>query len=139
MAPASNTTAALLAENSQLQKQLTAAIEQASDLKDKLLACKDQLLAAKDENMGLRIKLLKYCCINGGDGAVDSQQCLTSSRSVQIAAPLDKDEVLDNVFGYVGGGDHLYVGGVSRRWRGRYMQFCAHHGNEERTKKFVTA
>jgi hypothetical protein len=28
------------------------------------------------------------------------------------------------VFSYVGGGDHLYIGGVSRRWRGRYIQFC---------------
>jgi hypothetical protein len=32
------------------------------------------------------------------------------------------DEILDRVFGYVGRGDHLFVAGVSRNWRGRYMQ-----------------
>jgi hypothetical protein len=32
------------------------------------------------------------------------------------------DEILDRVFGYIGRGDHLYVAGVSRNWRGRYMQ-----------------
>jgi hypothetical protein len=31
------------------------------------------------------------------------------------------DELLDRVFGYVGGGEHLFVAGVNRNWRGRYM------------------
>jgi hypothetical protein len=39
-------------------------------------------------------------------------------------SPLDKDVVLDNVFSYVGTGDYLYTGAVSRRWRGRYIKLC---------------
>jgi hypothetical protein len=46
--------------------------------------------------------------------------------------------MLDHVFSYVGGGDHLYVGGVSRRWRGRYLRHCIISTTEERDKKFVT-
>jgi hypothetical protein len=60
MAPASNATAALRAQNSKLQEQLTAANRRASDLKDKLLACKDQLLAVKDEIMALKIEQFRH-------------------------------------------------------------------------------
>ena len=42
------------------------------------------------------------------------------------------------MFGYVGGGDHLYIAGVSRRWRGRYMQYCAQVSASEQEKKLVT-
>jgi hypothetical protein len=45
--------------------------------------------------------------------------------------------VLDQIFSYVGGGDHLYTGGVSRRWRGRYLQHCAQAGNSAQEKKCV--
>jgi phage-related minor tail protein len=131
MTPASNTPAALRTENSQLQEQLTAANKHASDLKDKLLASKDQLLAKndalsalKDEIMALKIKHAEQCSTNGADvtaGFHSKRQCVASRSSVEAAAPLDKDELLDHVFGYEGGGDHFYVGGVSRRWRGRYM------------------
>jgi hypothetical protein len=36
-------------------------------------------------------------------------------------SPLEKVDVLDVVLSFVGRGEHLYVGGVSRRWRGRYL------------------
>jgi hypothetical protein len=39
-------------------------------------------------------------------------------------SPLDQDEVLDLVFWFVGGGEHLYVSAVSRRWKGRYLGHC---------------
>eukprot|EP00953_Heterococcus_sp_UTEX-ZZ885_P012233 7019-Heterococcus_DN1.PRE.5 len=42
------------------------------------------------------------------------------------------DEILDRVFGYVGRGDHLFVAGVSRNWRGRYMQLKACSFSEAR-------
>jgi hypothetical protein len=42
------------------------------------------------------------------------------------------------VFGYIGGGDHLYVGGVSKRWRGRYLQYCVQNGTAVHSKKLVT-
>jgi hypothetical protein len=52
--------------------------------------------------------------------------------------PLDKDDILDDVFSCVGGGDHLYIGGVSRRRRGRYIQYCARDSSAEINGKLVT-
>eukprot|EP00953_Heterococcus_sp_UTEX-ZZ885_P028496 15197-Heterococcus_DN1.PRE.2 len=40
------------------------------------------------------------------------------------AKPLEKDEVLDEIFSYVGRKEWLYAGGVCRRWRGRYLSMC---------------
>jgi hypothetical protein len=51
---------------------------------------------------------------------------------------LDKDDVLDHVFSFVGGGDHLYTGGVCRNWRGRYMQYCAQSSGSDCDDKLVT-
>jgi hypothetical protein len=50
----------------------------------------------------------------------EKRQCVinSSNSSVELALPLDKDDILDHVFSYVGGGDHLYVAGVNRSWRG---------------------
>jgi hypothetical protein len=48
------------------------------------------------------------------------------------------DELLDRVFGYVGGGEHLFVAGVNRNWRGRYMQYYAHTSAKRYDKKLVT-
>eukprot|EP00953_Heterococcus_sp_UTEX-ZZ885_P042495 21586-Heterococcus_DN1.PRE.1 len=39
-------------------------------------------------------------------------------------APLDRDEILDAVFSYVGIRDYIYTGAVSRRWNGRYKKLC---------------
>jgi hypothetical protein len=38
--------------------------------------------------------------------------------------PLEKNEVLDEIFGYVGRKEWLFVGAVCRRWRGRYLSMC---------------
>jgi hypothetical protein len=61
-----------------------------------------------------------------------------SSSSFEAASPIDKDEILDHVLGCVGGVDHLYVGGVSRRWKGRYMQYCVQSTTSAHDKKLVT-
>jgi hypothetical protein len=42
------------------------------------------------------------------------------------------------VFSFVGGGDHLYAAGVSRLWRGRYLQYCARATTATHTTKCVT-
>jgi hypothetical protein len=60
------------------------------------------------------------------------------SNSSRQASPLDRDELLDQIFSYVGGGDHLFVAGVSRRWRGRYLQYCADKSTLEHDLKFAT-
>jgi hypothetical protein len=42
----------------------------------------------------------------------------------ESSSPLDRDELLDRIFCYVGIGDYLYAAGVSRRWKGRYTKLC---------------
>jgi hypothetical protein len=54
--------------------------------------------------------------------AMDSE--LQSFRQAVAVATLDRDEILDAVFSYVGIGDYLYSGAVSRRWNGRYVKLC---------------
>jgi hypothetical protein len=57
---------------------------------------------------------------------------------MMFAAALEKDEILDQIFSYVGGGDHLYVAGIYRKWRGKYLQYCAQATTAARDKKCVT-
>jgi hypothetical protein len=40
------------------------------------------------------------------------------------ASLFDRYDILSHVFSYAGGGDHLYTGGVSKSWRGRYIRYC---------------
>jgi hypothetical protein len=44
--------------------------------------------------------------------------------SVPLVQALDKDEILDEIFSFVGVKEWLYVGAVCRRWRGRYLSMC---------------
>jgi hypothetical protein len=51
------------------------------------------------------------------------------SKRARIAAggdafPLEKDEILDGVFSFVGLGEYYFAAGVSRRWKGRYIKLC---------------
>eukprot|EP00953_Heterococcus_sp_UTEX-ZZ885_P003353 2338-Heterococcus_DN1.PRE.8 len=137
----------LHAEISHLKAQLSAE-KQASRLKDQLLASKDQLLAKNEalaalsaENMAVKTKQLQQCSVNETENTAARQHRrhgVASFRSCEGASPLDNDEILDQIFSYVGGGDHLYVAAVSRRWRGRYMQYCAQSKSSGQDKKFVT-
>jgi hypothetical protein len=69
-----------------------------------------------------------------------ARQHLDDDRnSSTVELPLDKDDVLDDhVFTLVGGGDHLYIGGVNRRWRSRYMQHCVQSSASELDGRLVT-
>jgi hypothetical protein len=64
--------------------------------------------------------------------AVDQQ------RQYGSVTALDRDDVLSYVFSFVGGGDHLYISGVSRRWRGRYLQYCAQTSTSQLDGKLMT-
>jgi hypothetical protein len=83
-----------------------------------LIAAKDELLACKD--------LFRSKC----DELKRSQQSSASERSKRLRAscaessPLAKDDVLDLVFSFVGTGENLYCS-INRRWRGRYLRYCA--------------
>jgi hypothetical protein len=105
---------------------------------DALLAAKDSVIAMKDELLASRAaglqgcgKLMQqrdaeYCSVDTAAGS-SKRKCLYENS----ASPLDRDDVLTDVFSFVGGGDHLYTGGVCRKRRGRYMQCCAQISSSE--------
>jgi hypothetical protein len=111
-----------------------------------LLACKDELLANRAEELQ-RLKSLASSADSHRasvsaqleEQAAERQHVSdSSSSSTVITAPLDRDELLNVVFSFVGGGDYLYTGGVCRRWRGRYIQYCAQNSASEFDAKLVT-
>jgi hypothetical protein len=70
----------------------------------------------------------------GGTPAADSEARAESESNEQKQnkkarrdskdSPLDKDEVLDTVFSYVGIGDYFYTAAVCSNWRRRYLKLC---------------
>jgi hypothetical protein len=66
------------------------------------------------------------------------QRLHNSSSSSSGGSPFEKDDTLQYVFSLVGGGDHLYTGAVSRRWREKYTQYCARSTTAELDDKLVT-
>ena len=115
-------------------------------MKDELLAAKDQLLwPSKGASARTAEELQQYKgSDHQSDESIKRQQLHSSSSSscscVCSVAPLDKDELLDYVFSFVGAGDHLYVAGVNRRWKGRYLRHCVLNSNSTAAhdKKCVT-
>jgi hypothetical protein len=105
--------------------------------KDEVIASKDAQLSTKDEVIAAKVEMnallsrtveelqqYKICASSGkpadaaADYRLDSEQpnskrqrlqssSSSSSSSFEMASPLDRDEVLDQIFSYVGGGDHL--------------------------------
>jgi hypothetical protein len=53
-------------------------------------------------------------------------------------SPLSSDQILDAVFSYVGIGDYVYAGAVSRRWKGRYIKLCHRSAPKGKKDKLVT-
>jgi hypothetical protein len=99
-----------------------------------VIACKDEVIASKDELLASRAAELQRCMALLQHSTLIPTSAATpdSSKPLHVNASssaLDRDDILDDVFSFVGAGDHLYVGGVSRRWRGRYMQYCESNMN----------
>jgi hypothetical protein len=145
MAPASNTVAGLRAEISQWKKQLNAERSASQQkVEERLTKNEAALSALKDEVISIRKSEQRSPRKTKPDTATQHKRQRVSSsggsgsRNTDTTGPLDKDDILDHVFGWVGGGDYLYVAGVSRRWRGRYMQHCAHTTTGAHDKKLVT-
>jgi hypothetical protein len=109
-----------------------------------VVACKEALLSRTAEELQQCKSALRSKPAAAAEDNCDIQQPCSKRRrlhtgsSCEVASPLDNAGVLDLVLSYVGGGDHLYVGGVSRRWRGRFMQHCAKHSASAYDKKFST-
>jgi hypothetical protein len=49
-----------------------------------------------------------------------NQACIDESR----ATPLDKDEILDTVFSFIGTDDYFYTAAVCSNWRRRFLKLC---------------
>jgi hypothetical protein len=109
-------------------------------MKDELLASRAEDTKRLKRELQLRASSDANACghLDGNPKRQRVHDSSSSSSSPERSAPLDKDEVLDEVFSFVGGGDHLYAAGVSRRWRGRYMQYCVQNSTSESDEKFVT-
>jgi hypothetical protein len=129
-------------------------------VKDQLLASKDaqlstviasenEVIASKDEVLASQTAELQRCkddflqCKaataepHAAAGDSSKRQRLQSSSKADL--PLEREDLLDYVFSHVGVGDHLYIGGVCRRWRDTYVQYCAKDGTtNELDKKFLT-
>jgi hypothetical protein len=125
--------ASLNSENALLKQQLVHAQAEKS-LQQSLLAAQRVALAAKDGEVQALRALASLGIACGSAGATPGSTS-ASSRDEQrkrarvvddssLRSPLDKDELLDTVFSYVGVDDYLFAAGVCRRWRGRYIKLC---------------
>jgi hypothetical protein len=108
-------------------------------VKDAQLAIKEELLASQAEEVKLlkRELQLRVAPLNASSPKRRRVHDDCSSNSI-VLPTLEKDELLDEVFSFVGGGDHLYAAGVSRLWRGRFLQYCAHATTAPLDSKCVT-
>jgi hypothetical protein len=106
---------------------------------DQLLASQKQVIACKDALiMQTKAELQRYRDSAHPVTSSGIQQLQHNGSKCQVASPFDKDKVLDQVFSNVGGGEHLFVGGVNRKWRGRYLRYCVLTSTSEHDNKFVT-
>jgi hypothetical protein len=136
-------------------QQLTAAKNGELVAKDAMIAAKNSELVAKDgelaakdgELAALRIALEQAQQLavsgtrqadvtEGGAGEHAKKRARVADSS---SSPLDDDEILDTVFSYVGIGDYIYTGAVSRRWKGRYTKLCYNKAKEGQKHKLTTA
>jgi hypothetical protein len=151
----------------ELLKQQLALKDAVLASKDALMCSKDALLCTKDELL-VELRESKAAVIKdrdaliadlqssktaviqrGNEGSVDTHEPDQKRARVmeRFEQPLEKDEVLDEIFSYVGRKEWLYAGGVCRRWRGRYLSMCykARTSNDEHAfqtshrSSFVTA
>jgi hypothetical protein len=111
-------------ELSRLRAELTSS-KQLLESKDAQLACKDELLASRAAELQRCEELLQHRTAAAESGSTAAEIIKRQRLYDSSVSPLERDGLLDHVFSFVGGCDHLYIGGVSRRWRGRYMQYCA--------------
>jgi hypothetical protein len=142
---------ALRAEAKRL-KEVMKAKDQLLASKDANLVSKDRVIACKDDVlMHISKELQQYRpgpkTFSASSGAapgeretvgLDFWQQQQHNSTLDAAKSLDQDAILDHVLGYVGGGDHLFISGVSRRWGGRCLRHCKLSCTSSNDKKFVT-
>jgi hypothetical protein len=141
MAPATISESALQTLSTELAQAqaLLAAKNELLRAQDVVIASKDALVASQSNEL----TYLKSSSSTNGNYTRDARGDDTARKrqhqdTHDACSALERDEVLDHIFSFVGGGEHLYVGGVDRRWRGRYLRHCVLNGRTKRTHKFVT-
>jgi hypothetical protein len=129
----SDATVLLQNENSLLKQQLVHSKE--------LTAAKDGELAAlrvaldQAQQLALSARGQEEVTERGaGEHAKKRARLADDSTS-----PLDDDEILDVVFSFVGIGDYIYTGAVSRKWRGRYTKLCHNSAKQGKKDNLTTA
>jgi hypothetical protein len=132
-----------LKELTQVQDQLLASKDAHLASKDQVIACKSDLIVYAAEELqqyksGQRVHSGAAVTAPGDRAAGACNGVREQQHSSSPEEPLEKDDILDHIFGFVGGGDHLYTAGVSRRWRGRYLRHCVLNCTHKREKKHVT-
>jgi hypothetical protein len=123
----------LRAENKRL-REVTKVKNQLLTSKNQVIACKDAIIEQIEEE-SQQYTSPQPAKLGSGRQRQNSSIFSTETTS---KSPLDKDEMLDQIFLHVGGGEHLYIAAVSRRWRGRYLQHCVQNSTTKYTKKLVT-
>eukprot|EP00953_Heterococcus_sp_UTEX-ZZ885_P029642 15720-Heterococcus_DN1.PRE.1 len=141
-----NDIATLTAENASLKQQIEHMRAQMS-LQQELVAAQKVALTARDGKLQALRALADLRAECGSAGAtsgsvtassLEEQRKRARVRDSSVRSPLDKDEILDEVFSYVGVGDYYFVAGVSRRWRGRYIKLCYNKAAGDQTDKLRT-
>jgi F-box-like len=93
---------------------------------------KDAVIEAKDKLLAKQKPLDQQPDAPASSSADTAAQRLAAAepcdrkqkRARQALKPLDKDEILGEIFSFVGRKEWLYVGAVCRRWRARYLSMC---------------
>jgi hypothetical protein len=131
-------------KNALLKQQLVHAQAEKS-LQQSLLAAQGAALAAKDGELQALRALASVQAACGSAGAVScTKSCDVQCKRARVVddsslrSPLDKDELLDAVFSYVGAGDYFYAAGVCRRWKGRYIKLCYNKVAADKADKLCT-
>jgi hypothetical protein len=89
----------------------------------------------RTENEALKQQLRKALQQHAEDSEVHKRARLAEDRR----GFLERDDMLDLVFDYVGAGEYYYVAGVSRRWRGRYLKLCYNAAANKEAHKLCTS
>eukprot|EP00953_Heterococcus_sp_UTEX-ZZ885_P023921 13117-Heterococcus_DN1.PRE.2 len=86
------------------------------------LAALEKRVASKDALISQLRK--KSANSKSTSGSSKSRSGSAKQQKVDDTCALDKNEVLDEIFSFVGGKEWAFVAGVCRRWRGRYFSMC---------------
>jgi hypothetical protein len=134
---------ALAAQIAAMQHQLTVAMGSFQQQLSKLATQQSAVLATQSTHTATLATHTVALAILTAPAVVEGvQQEVRHKRQRALSdnstSPLDKDVILDLVFGYVGLGDYFYTAAVCRSWRGRYITLCK-SATSPKTHKLYTS